>query len=77
MTDSIIEELYAIKEAIAREANYDSERMSASAQQCIMDLERRGYKFKYLPLPSSCPKKSAARPRSKFSLKPKTARVAA
>jgi hypothetical protein len=65
MTDSIIEELYAIKEAIAREDDYDSERMSASSRQCVVNLERMGYKFKYLPLRFSRAKRPKPRATAK------------
>ena len=55
MMDSILEELYARKEAIARRSGNDLWRMAEHRRERVDALIRSGYKIQYAPPPPPNP----------------------
>jgi hypothetical protein len=50
-----LEELWAIREEIMRESDYDIRRMGEAERARMAQLEREGYKFTYITKPPSTP----------------------
>jgi hypothetical protein len=51
MVDSLMAEIYDVKERIARECGYDIKRMSERAAATMRRLEAQGFKFRYADPP--------------------------